>query len=379
MGQAKQDYYELLGVERNASADDIKRAYRKAAMKYHPDRNPDDPEAEDQFKQCAEAFEVLSDADKRQRYDQFGHEGLRGSGVHDFAGMKVTDIFSMFEDLFGDQFGSIFGGRGGRGRGGAQRGYDLEYTLEIELEDTLVDSTHDIEFTRQDLCQTCQGSGAKPGSNPVPCVQCGGAGQEAFRQGFFQMSRTCRGCGGSGQTISDKCKSCSGGGREPAKRKLEVKIPAGIHDGVSVRINGEGEPGTGGGPRGDLHVAVRVRPHKLFERHGNDLILRMPVSFTQAALGAKLEVPTLEGQGTPLRLHAGTQHGQTLTLAGKGLPPLRGGRRGDIIVQVLVEIPKKLSDKQEQLLREFAETEDHDVLPTSGNFWDKLKGYLGGE
>ncbi|MDX1565540.1 MAG: molecular chaperone DnaJ [Phycisphaeraceae bacterium] len=378
MSQTKPDYYELLGVDRQSSGDQIKRAYRKAAMKYHPDRNPDDPEAEEQFKLCAEAYEVLADPDKRQRYDQFGHEGLRGSGVHDFEGMKVTDIFSMFEDLFGEQFGSIFGGRGGRGRGGVQRGYDLETHLEIELEDVLTETTHTVEFTRQDLCETCGGSGAKPGSTPVACVQCGGSGQEAFRQGFFQMSRTCRGCGGSGQVITDRCKACDGSGREPTQRKLEIKIPPGVHDGVAVRVAGEGEPGSGNGPRGDLHAVVHVKPHKLFERHGNDLILRMPVSFTQAALGAKLKVPTLEGQAD-LRLHAGTQHGETLTLAGKGLPPLRGGRRGDIIVQVLVEIPKKLSEKQEQLLREFAETEDHDVMPTSRGFWDKLKGYLGGD
>jgi len=377
MPAAKRDYYEILGVERTASADEIKRAYRKCAMKYHPDRNPDDAEAEIRFKECAEAMEVLSDPEKRQRYDQFGHEGVRGQGVHDFGGMSAQDIFSMFEDAFGDLgLGGIFGGRGRRG--GARRGYDLETTLEIELDEVLTGAEETVEFTRQDLCDTCDGSGAKPGTDPITCATCGGQGKVAIRQGFFQMVRPCPDCSGAGKMIKEKCPECRGSGRRPKSRTLEVKIPPGIHDGQIIRVGGEGEPGSAGAPRGDLHVVVRVNSHKVFERHNDNLVLHMPISFTQASLGAKLDVPTLEGQ-TELTVKPGTQHGQIYTVAGEGLPNLRTGSRGDLIVQVMVEIPKKLTERQEELLREFAETENHEVMPHSSGFWDKIKGYLSGE
>lgn len=377
---AQRDYYEILGVERTATVDEIKRAYRKCAMKYHPDRNPGDAEAEAKFKECAEAMEVLGDAERRQRYDRFGHEGVRGQGMHDFGGMSAADIFSMFEDAFGDLgLDGIFGGRGGGGaRAGVRRGYDLETTIEIELADVLSGTTQTVEFTREDLCETCSGSGAKPGTQPAVCATCGGQGKVAVRNGFFQMVRPCPDCGGAGRIVKDKCPECRGSGRRPKSRKLDVKVPAGIHDGQIIRVPGEGEPGSQGGPQGDLHVVVRVNSHKLFNRHNDDLVLHMPISFTQAALGAKLQVPTLEGR-SELVLKPATQHGQTYTISKQGLPNLRSGSRGDLIVQVMVEIPKKLTEKQEALLREFALTENHEVLPHSTGFWDKIKNYLSGD
>lgn len=374
---SKRDYYEVLGVDRNASADDIKRAYRKLAMKYHPDRNPDDPEAEASFKECAEAFEVLSEPEKRQRYDKFGHDGLRGAGMHDFSGMNAGDIFSMFEDLFGDMG---FGGFTQRHDGGprARRGYDLETAIDISLLDAANGIEREIEFTRQDVCETCKGTGAKPGTEPETCATCGGQGKVAMRQGFFQMVRACQACGGTGKVIKERCPDCHGSERQPKQRKIMVKVPAGIHDGQVIRVAGEGEPGSHGGPQGDLHVVVRVRPHDLFARDGDNLVLDMPISFTQASLGGQVEVPTLE-QRAELTIPRGTQHGQVFRMRHEGMPSLRNGRKGDLLVRMNVEIPKKLTDKQEQLLRDFAETEDRDVLPQSKGFWDKIKDALSGD
>jgi len=369
------DYYEILGVERTASAEQIKKAYKRAAMKYHPDRNPEDAEAEQRFKECAEAYEVLSDPQKRQRYDQFGHEGLRGAGIHDFGGMNSNDIFSMFEDLFGD-LGFGGGRRGGGGGTRARRGYDLETEIDIELDDVLNGTTREVGFTRQDTCETCDGSGAKAGTTPDTCDTCQGQGRVAVRQGFFQMVRTCPHCQGEGRIIREKCGDCHGTGRQPSDRTLEVEVPAGIHDQQVIRVPGEGEPGERGGPRGDLHVVVHVKPHELFQRDGDNLVLRMPVSFSQAALGATVEVPTLDDKHE-LKIPRGTQHGKTFTIRGAGLPNLRTGRKGDLVMQTLIEIPKKLSKKQEELLHEFAQTENHDVMPTSRGFWDKLKQYIG--
>ncbi len=375
----QRDYYEILGVEKAAPADEIKRAYRRCAMKHHPDRNPGDVEAEKKFKECAEAFEVLGDAEKRQRYDRYGHEGLRGTGMHDFTHMEAGDIASMFEELFGDLgFGGMFGGRGGRARGGARRGYDLETAVEIDLRDVMNGTTRQVAFTRQDLCETCQGTGAKPGSKPAACPACGGQGRIAMRQGFFQMVRTCPHCHGEGKIIKDHCAACKGAGRQPRDRKLQVKIPAGIQDGNIIRIPGEGEPGAKGGPYGDLHVVVQVKPHQIFDRDGDDLVLTLPISFTQAALGAEIKVPSLDGE-VELVIEPATQHGQVYTLRGQGLPNLRSARRGNLVVNIVVEIPRKLSPKQQQLLREFVQTEDLSVLPQSKGFWDKIKNALTGE
>ena len=370
------DYYEILNIERDADGEAIKRSYRKLAMKYHPDRNPGDREAETRFKEAAEAYEVLSNPEKRQRYDRFGHEGLRGTSGHDFSHMDASDIFSMFEDIFGDFMGGPRRRHGG-GRARAQRGYDLETQTEITLEEVSTGVEREIEFTRQDVCETCRGNGAKPGSEPITCITCAGTGQVAQSGfgGMFRMVTTCQACGGRGKVYKDKCPTCKGSGRTPKNRHLKVKIPRGIHSGQAVRIVGEGEPGAMGGPRGDLHVVVRVADHKLFTREDDHLILRMPVSFTQAALGAHVKVPTLDGEAE-ITIKPGTQHGEIFRLAGVGLPNLRTGRRGDLIVMLLIEIPNKLSEKQNRLLREFAETEDHDVMPESKGFWDKIKEYL---
>lgn len=373
----QRDYYEILGLKKDASADDIKRAYRKMAMKYHPDRNSSDKDAEVKFKEAAEAYEVLSDNEKRQRYDRFGHAGLRGTSTHDFDRMDPNDIFSVFEDIFSGMGGG-FGGRQ-RGRGArANRGYDLETQIEIDLEDTLDGIEKEIEFTRQDRCDACNGSGAKPGSSPETCTTCKGVGQVA-QQGFggmFRMVSTCPGCRGAGKIVTEKCETCKGGGRMPKRRVLNVKIPAGIHDGQAIRIPGEGEPGPMNGPRGDLHVVVRIAEHKLFTREADHLILKMPISFTQASLGATVEVPTLDGSAE-LTIKPGTQHGELFRIHEQGTPNLRSGQRGDLIAVVMVEIPKKLTERQADLLREFAETEDVEVMPTSEKFWAKIKEYLG--
>ncbi|MFN0131574.1 MAG: molecular chaperone DnaJ [Phycisphaerales bacterium] len=382
------DYYEILSVERTADTEEIKRAYRRLAMKHHPDRNPGDADAEAKFKEAAEAYEVLSDPASRQRYDQFGHEGVRGQGAaaHDFSRMNVQDIFSMFNDIFGGGGGGggFGGGGGGRGRGVA-RGYDLETEVAISLVDVLKGCERQVEFTRLDLCDYCAGTGAKPGSKPVNCPTCGGQGkvQQTGLGGMFRMVTSCPHCGGRGKVVKDICESCRGKGRVPRARKLVVKIPPGISSAQAVRVQGEGEPPppemspTGEGIRGDLHVVVRVEDHEMFVRDGDHLLLEMPIPFTQAALGAEVQVPTLEGQST-LRIPKGTQHGATFRIDAEGLPNLRSGRRGDLVVSVRVEIPKKLSSKQEKLLRDFAASENQDVLPESQGFMKKMRDWLGG-
>ena len=372
---AKRDYYEVLGVGKNASADDIKRSYRRMAMKYHPDKNPGDKKAEANFKECAEAYEVLSDAEKRRRYDQFGHEGLRGAGMHDFSRMNVEDIFSMFG--FEDFFSGIFGGRRRSSRrAGPTRGYDLETAVELTLNDIAKGAEKTIEFTRQDICAECRGNGCAKGSKPGRCPACGGRGQVARGGGFFQMVSTCRQCGGSGQVITNPCKKCKGTGRVPKKRVVEIKIPAGVHEGQGIRVTGEGEPGRGGGPKGDLYCYVRIKPHEFLQRDGNNLIAVVPISFTQAALGTTVDVPSLNGtQG--LKVPPGTQYGSIFRIKGQGLPNIRTRRTGDQLVQITIETPVKLNAKQEELLREFAKSENKSVSPQSKRFFEKLKKHLG--
>jgi molecular chaperone DnaJ len=376
---AKRDYYEVLGVGKQASADEIKRAYRRMAMKYHPDKNPNDKEAEAKFKECAEAYEVLSDAEKRQRYDQFGHEGLRGTGMHDFSRMRWQDIGSIFEDMFGfdDFFGDIFGGRGRRARrAGPARGYDLETTVELTLSDVVQGSEKTIEFTRQDLCTECNGSGCEKGSKPSSCSTCGGSGQVARGGGFFQMVSSCPQCRGTGQIITKPCKKCKGTGRIPKKRVVTVKIPRGVHEGQGIRVSGEGEPGKDGGPRGDLYCYVRIKRHEFLQRDGDDLIAVVPISFTQAALGDTIDVPSLNGT-KQLKIPAGTQFGSMFRIKGQGLPDIRTGRVGDQLVQVTIETPQKLNAKQRQLLEEFAKSESKSIFPQAKEFVDKLKKYFG--
>ncbi len=374
----KRDYYEILSIERNASGDEIKRAYRKLAMKYHPDRNPGDTEAEVRFKEAAEAYEVLSDAEKRQRYDQYGHSGLRGTSGYDFSHMDASDIFSMFGDIFGEAFGG--GGRRRRRRSGPQQGLSLQTQVDITLTEAFSGVEREIEFTRKDRCETCSGSGLKKGASPRPCVACGGQGQVQQGGGFFRIVTTCPNCEGSGTSIaeSDRCDDCHGSGAVPLKRAVKVKIPPGIHDGQSIRVAGEGEPGERGGPPGDLYVQVSVEPHEMFTREGDHLILQMPISFSQAALGGKVEIPTIDGYET-ITIKRGTQHGDMERLRSKGMPNLRNGHRGDMAVIYQIEIPRKLSKRQEQLLREFAESEDREVMPESKGFFDRIKAYITGE
>jgi len=373
---AKRDYYEVLGVNKNASAEDIKRAYRRKAMKFHPDKNPNDKTAEAKFKECAEAYEVLSDSEKRQRYDQFGHDGLRGMGMRDYSHMKWQDIGSIFEDIFG--FGDLFGmgGRRRSGRTGPARGYDLETTVELNLNDIAKGVEKTIEFTRQDLCPECSGSKTAKGTSPTQCPACRGSGQVARGGGFFQMVSTCPQCHGTGQIITNPCKKCRGSGTVPKKRIVNIKIPSGVHEGQAIRVAAEGEPGRSGGPRGDLYCYVRIKPHEFLQRDGNDLIAVVPISFTQAALGATIEVPSLDGTKR-LKVPPGTQYGAIFRIKGQGLPDMRTHRAGDQLVQVAIETPTKLNAKQQELLREFAETENKNVSPKSKTFFDKLKKNFG--
>lgn len=375
MSQAQRCFYEVLGVDRDATPTDIKKAYRRLVIKYHPDKNPDDAEAEAKFKEAAEAYEVLSDPEKRQRYDQFGHAGLSGAGMHDFSGMGFDDILSMFG--FGDLFGM-----GGRGRRRRVRGADLRTEIELTLEEVSAGTDHTLEFVRQDYCEACAGNGAAPGAQRQNCPTCGGYGQVEQSSGFGgllmgRMITTCPTCSGQGKVYSKPCPKCKGRGTAPKKRVVNIKVPPGILDGQAIRVRGEGEPGENGAPRGDLHCYVRIRPHEFFQRRNNDLILTMPISFTQAALGAKLEVPTLHGRAV-ITVPRGTQTGQVFRLSGQGLPDIRSGRAGDQYVEVTVETPTRLNAEQERLLREFAETEDKEVLPASKGFLERLVDYIAG-
>lgn len=378
MPATKRDYYEVLGVSKSASADEIKRAYRKLAMQYHPDRAADGQkhEAELRFKEAAEAYEVLSDEGKRSRYDQLGHAGVAGQ-AHDYSHANVDDIFSMFEDIF-QGFGGFPGGFGGQQRrGGASRpsrGYDLETQVELTLNEIATGAEKTIEFERAEACGKCNGSGAKPGTSPSVCPTCGGQGRvaQAGLGGMFRMVTTCPNCRGKGNVVKEKCHDCHGSGRVARKRVVTVKIPAGVQEGQAVRIAGEGESGEPGAPAGDLHCYIVVKPHPVFQRHGNDVICQIPISFTQAALGGTIDVPTLKGK-EEMEIPAGTQHGEVFKLKGKGLPDLRSYRNGDEVVQVVIEIPKKLTDKQRELLEEYAGTEETNIMPAKKGFMDKLK------
>ncbi|MBN1846229.1 MAG: molecular chaperone DnaJ [Sedimentisphaerales bacterium] len=376
MAATKRDYYEVLGLERSAGPADIKRAYRRLAIKFHPDKNPDDKQAEQKFKECAEAYEVLSDPEKRRQYDRYGHEGLRGVGVHDFSHMGFDDIFSMFDDIFA---GGMFGGRR-RSRRAASRGYDIETQIELTLQEVLQGLEKGISFKRRDYCDHCSGRGTEPGHEEKTCPQCGGQGQvaQAGMGGLFRLVTACPQCQGRGKIITHPCKQCQGTGRMVKTRTLSIKIPAGIRDGQAIRLEGEGEPGSGGGPRGDLYCYVKIQPHPFLLRNDDDLVVRVPIGFSQAALGATIEVPSLSGRQT-LEIPAGTQHGTVLQIKNEGLPDLRSGRRGALLVQVLVEIPKKLSKEQKRLLREFAQTEDKTVLPESKGFFERLKEHFAGQ
>ncbi len=344
---SKRDYYQVLSVPRNATEEEVKKAYRRLAMKYHPDRNPNDREAEEKFKEAKEAYEVLMDPQKRAAYDQFGHAGLdaaRGGGP----GFNPADAFG---DIFGDVFGDIFGG-GRRGRGGAFRGADLRYELALDLEQAVFGMSAEIEFPTVVECEECGGSGGEPGHAPTTCATCGGAGQVRISQGFFTVQQTCPRCKGRGTVITKPCKTCSGQGRRREARKLSVKVPAGVDTGDRIRLPGEGEAGRQGGPRGDLYVEIVVREHPIFERDGAHLSCEVPVSFSTAALGGSIEVPTLDGHAV-IKVPSETQSGRVFRLRDKGVKPVRGGPTGDLFCRVVVETPVDLTDEQKALLREF--------------------------
>lgn len=372
---SKRDYYEILGVNRDASDEDIKKSYRKLAMKFHPDRNPDSKDAEEKFKEAKEAYEILSDAEKRQAYDAYGHAGVNPQ-------MGGGPNMGGFSDAFGDIFSEIFGGqqRGGGGRSGVYRGADLRYNLEITLEQAARGTETKIRIPTLEECETCKGSGAKPGTSAKTCHTCNGAGQVRMAMGPFSMAQTCPTCHGSGKVIPDPCNTCGGSGRVKKHKTLSVKIPAGVDDGDRIRLSGEGEAGQGGGPPGDLYVVVSLKSHSVFQRDGNDLHCEMPISFTVAALGGDIIIPTLDGEAK-IKIPAETQSGQVFRLRGKGIKGVRSNVHGDLMCHVVVETPVRLTDRQKELLRELEEINIKDGdkhTPRSKSFFDKVRDFFAG-
>jgi len=371
---SKRDYYEVLGVSRDTSDRDIKKAYRRLAMKYHPDRNPGDKASEEKFKEANEAYEMLSDAQKKAAYDQYGHAGvdpnMRGGAGQGHGG---------FGDVFGDVFGDIFGGGGGgRGRSRVQRGADLRYNMELDLEEAVRGVEKKIRIPTLVACKTCSGSGAKAGTKPTTCGTCGGIGQVRMQQGFFSVQQTCPACHGEGSTVSDPCTDCRGRGRTENTKTLSVKIPPGVDTGDRIRLAGEGEAGTHGGPSGDLFVQVSVRRHSIFERDGKNLYCEVPISFVDAALGGEIDVPTLDGR-VKLKVPEESQTGKMFRLRGRGVPPVRGGAPGDLMCKILVETPVHLNPRQKELLREFQSTLDEKYAkhsPKKTSFFDGVKKFF---
>jgi len=362
MAGAKQDYYEVLGVPRTASAEEIKKSYRKLAVKFHPDKNPGNKEAEEKFKGISEAYEILSDPQKRQRYDQFGHQAFGpGAGAGGFGGFGIDleEALRTFMGAFGGGGGSIFedffGGGRRASRDTAQRGSDLRFDLEIDFEEAVFGSQHDISLPLTDDCSVCHGTGAAPGSKKETCRRCNGHGVTVSSNGFFQVRQTCPVCGGTGQSVSEPCRECRGSGRVRAQHDLSLKIPAGVETGSRLRLAGKGESGTRGGPPGDLYVVIHVRPHEFFQRRDEDIYCELPIPFHVAALGGEIEVPTIHGFAK-LKIPAGTENGASFRLKGKGVPATRGYRTGDQHVRVLVEVPRQLTSRQKELLKELGES-----------------------
>ncbi|MBX3590681.1 MAG: molecular chaperone DnaJ [Burkholderiaceae bacterium] len=372
---AKRDYYEVLGVAKNASDDDLKKAYRKLAMKYHPDRNPDNKDAEEKFKEVKEAYEMLTDPAKREAYDRFGHAGVDPNAG--FPGGAGGQGFGGFADVFGDIFGDIFGGqRAGGGRSNVYRGADLRYAMEVTLEQAASGYTSEIRVPSWDTCGTCSGTGAKPGTKPKVCHTCGGQGAVRVQQGFFSIQQTCPTCHGSGKVIPEPCTSCEGVGRVKKNKTLEVKIPAGIDDGMRIRSAGNGEPGINGGPPGDLYVEIHVKEHPVFQRDGDDLHCEVPIGITTAALGGTVQIPTLAGRAE-IDLPEGTQSGKQFRLRGKGIKGIRSSYPGDLYAHVVVETPVRLTDKQKQLLRELeASLKDPKHSPQTKGWMDRVKDFF---
>ena len=372
----KRDYYEVLGVEKSASAQEIKSAYRKLALKFHPDKNPGDTAAEESFKQATEAYEVLSDQEKRNHYDRFGHsknpfEGFQQGFGGGFGGASINDIF-------GDIFGEMFGAGGQRRRGQRGRGADLQYNLEISFEEAAFGCEAQVKLNKPKRCEVCHGQGAKPGTSPKTCPTCRGTGELRLTQGFFSVARPCSHCGGSGKVIADPCASCKGKGAVDAESQITVKVPAGVDAGTRVRVSGEGIPGDSGGPNGDLYISIHIREHPIFSREDTEVLCEVPISFTQAALGATLDVPTLDGK-VKMKIPAGTQSGKVFRLKGKGIPGLNGFGRGDQHVRVVLETPASLSREQRELLEKFAAISGEETHPQSRSFFAKVKDLFGTE
>lgn len=372
---AKADFYETLGVGRSADEKELKSAYRRQAMKYHPDKNPGDAAAEAKFKEANEAYETLKDPQKRAAYDRFGHAAFEngGMGGGGFGGAGAAGFSDIFDDIFGEMMG---GNRGRRSSGGRERGADLRYNLEITLEESFAGKTAQIRVPTSSTCKTCTGSGAKPGSSPSTCSTCNGAGRVRAAQGFFSIERTCPACNGRGEQITDPCIDCSGQGRVTEERSLSVNIPAGIEDGTRIRLAGEGEAGFRGGPTGDLYIFISVKPHEFFQRDGADLYCKVPLSMTTAALGGQFEVGTLEGSQTRVKVPEGTQSGKQFRLKGKGMPVMRQAAMGDLYIQIAVETPQNLSKRQRELLTEFEEISAKENSPQSSGFFSRMKDFF---
>ena len=377
---AKRDFYDILGVNRDASEDDIKKAYRKLAMKHHPDRNPDNPKSEDQFKEAKEAYEILSDGQKRAAYDQYGHAGVDPqAGMGGFGGAGAGG----FSDAFGGIFDEIFGGGGGArgGRSNIYRGADLRYNLEITLEQAAFGTETKIRIPTMEVCEPCHGTGAKAGTQPKTCPTCQGSGQVRLQQGFFSIQQACPKCNGTGRFIADPCPSCHGAGRTKQHKTLAVKIPSGVDEGDRIRLSGEGEHGINGGPAGDLYVQIHLKPHSVFQREQNDLHCEMPISFTTAALGGDIDIPTLDAVAK-IKIPAETQSGKTFRLRGKGIKGVRASYPGDLYCHIVVETPVRLNEKQKKLLREFeasVKEGGNKHSPQTKGFMDKMKGFFTAE
>jgi molecular chaperone DnaJ len=372
----KKDLYDILGVNRDASDEEIKKSYRKLAMKYHPDRNPDSKDTEEKFKEAKHAYEMLSDPEKRRAYDAYGHAGINPQ----MGGGQGGEGFGGFSEAFGDIFGEIFGGRGGRGGQQVYRGADLRYNMDITLEQAARGTETKIRIPSLDECDTCHGTGAKPGTQPKTCHTCNGQGQVRMQQGFFSIQQTCPTCHGTGKVIPEPCTTCSGAGRVKNHKTLSVKIPSGVDNGDRIRLSGEGEAGVNGGPPGDLYVVVQLKPHSVFQREGADLHCEMPISFTVAALGGEIHIPTLDGEAK-IKIPAETQSGQVFRLRGKGIRPVRQTSAGDLMCHVVVETPVRLTERQKELLRELEEINKSDGdkhNPRAKSFMDKVKNFFAG-
>jgi len=374
---AKRDYYEVLGVIKTASAEEIKKAYRKLALKYHPDRNKNDKTAEAKFKEASEAYHVLSDKERKTNYDQFGHAAFEGASSR--GGFSNFDFSNIFSDIFGsegfDPFDDIFGRSRGKRRSADFRGSDLRYNLSISLEDAYNGKKQEINFSSSDKCGKCSGSGAEPGSKPISCSTCGGQGQVRSSQGFFTIQQTCPQCAGSGEQISNPCKDCRGMGKVQTKKKIFTTIPKGVDDGTRIRLSGKGEAGTRGGGNGDLYIFVSIKPHSIFKRSEENLFFEFPISLADASLGASVNVPTIDGGKAKVKIPAGTQNGKQFRLKGKGMPMMRNKNHGDLYIQAVTEVPISLTKEQKSLLEQFKKLEDSKSNPTIKNFFEKAKRF----